>query len=374
MANTIFLKEEFKKWLIESQDLTPDSANSYLSYVSAVNNHFELDNQALSTIVEHYHKAKQQGKLDSAINSVFNALFEEDICNTTNRPQSTINKWKSALFQYQEFLYEVTEEGEYLKYEDDISSELIEPLEWDSLDDKVQYLDYRDFDEGSEAIPVEKVIKKKLPHKKYCYKKDELLKKFGLRLITQDRFYGDIFFPISYIKRLLYIKGERKFFDKWILDHLNEIVVHTENEATILKNISEFKISIIGNCSEVHALIGDTLTSVWFPFSGGKNRFLMNGYGLSGIAIDHLYPMKKILIDTQNELPQLLKITQFLKEISGKKSSTAKEYKALGSRLLVSPKSNEVDIEGLKAELNILKSKTKLQLMDKGANLSKSAN
>ena len=92
MANTIFLKEEFKKWLIESQDLTPDSANSYLSYVSAVNNHFELDNQALSTIVENYHKAKQQGKLDSAIVTVFNTLFEEDICITTNRPQSTINK------------------------------------------------------------------------------------------------------------------------------------------------------------------------------------------------------------------------------------------------------------------------------------------
>ncbi len=374
MANTIFLKEEFKKWLIESQDLTPDSANSYLSYVSAVNNHFELDKQALSTIVENYHKAKQQGKLDSAIVTVFNTLFEEDICNTTNRPQSTINKWKSALFQYREFLYEVTEEGEYLKYEDDITSELIEPLKKDSLVDKVQYLDYRDFAEDSEVIPVEPVTKKKLSHKNYSYKKDELLKNFRFRLITQDRFYGELFFPISYIKRLLHIKGEKKFFDKWILDHLNEIVLHTESEPTILKNISELRIRVNGNGSEVDALIGDKLTSVWFPFSEGKNRFLMNGYGLSGIAIDHLYPMKKILIDTQNELPQLLKITQFLKEISGKKSSTAKEYKALGSRLLVSPKSNEVDIEGLKAELNILKSKTKLQLMDKGANLSKSAN
>ena len=57
-----------------------------------------------------------------------------------------------------------------------------------------------------------------------------------------------------------------------------------------------------------------------------------------------------------------------LKEIA-RKNATPKEYKAAGTILLNQSSSNDVNIELLKADLELIKSLTKLQLMDKFENL-----
>ncbi len=83
--------------------------------------------------------------------------------------------------------------------------------------------------------------------------------------------------------------------------------------------------------------------------------------------------MKKNLKDNIKNLPQLVILTGQLKEIV-RKNAKAKEYKAAGKILLNQPTLNHIDIDLLKNELDLIKSWTKLQLMDKVENLKKRAN
>jgi hypothetical protein len=94
---------------------------------------------------------------------------------------------------------------------------------------------------------------------------------------------------------------------------------------------------------------------------------------LKGISIDHKIPMKKILLDNAKSFPQLSNITYQLKKLATH-NRTAKFYKTAGTMLLKQSSANHIDIELLKVELDLIKTCTKLQLMDKIENLKKSAN
>lgn len=196
---------------------------------------------------------------------------------------------------------------------------------------------------------------------------------FKFRMITQDRFYGEIFFPISYIKTLLYRNGQKKYFDKWIDDQLDFIDILCEKDKNKLKDISELKFIVSKENSEVSITVNKQIKIVYTPNALGTQQFPLSSISLKRISIDHINPMKKILLENVKSLPQLGIITSQLKKIANH-HATAKGYKAAGTTLLNRSQQNNIDIDLLMIELDLIKSYTKLQLMDKLENLKKSAN
>jgi hypothetical protein len=362
MKLQILFKDEFKAWLIDSKICTPESASSYASYISGVNNTFDIDGYSLCELIEKFHIDGKPSKINEIITGLVEDLYLIDICERTVRPQNTINNWRSALLQYREFFFFFTEEAE----EEEAKNVEIETEEVDA----VVNIEVVKKEILSSNMPTVEVPKKSRT-RTYKYPVKDLMKNFRFRIITQDRFYGDIFFPISYLKRLLYQKNEIEYFNKWIEEQLNDISIFCETETHKFRDITELTIKTSKEVKEVYITVNKEQKLIYSPNSSGTSIIPFASANLKSIAIDHVNSMKNILIDNIHHLPQLQLITAQLKIIAGNKA-TAKKYKAAGS-VLFSTSSN-IDISLLKSELDLIKSHTKFQLMDKVENIRKGAN
>lgn len=145
------------------------------------------------------------------------------------------------------------------------------------------------------------------------------------------------------------------------------------NESHKFKEISELKLEVSNERTEVAITVNKNKKIVYTSTAFSHELFPLSSSSLKIIAIDHINPMKKNLKDNIKNLPQLVILTGQLKEIV-RKNAKAKEYKAAGKILLNQPTLNHIDIDLLKNELDLIKSWTKLQLMDKVENLKKRAN
>lgn len=363
MKLQILFKDEFKAWLIDSKICTPESASSYASYISGVNNTFDIDGYSLCEVIGKFHIEGNPFKINQIIVDLVEDLYLVDICERTGRPQKTINNWRSALLQYSEFFYFFTENAEAKNWkinkeedEDEVPIS-IEVIKIEVLDSITPTLD----------------IPKRTRTRTYKYPINDLMKNFKFRIITQDRFYGDIFFPISYLKRLLYQKNEKAYFDKWLEEQLNDISIFCETETHKFKDISELTINDSEEHKEVYITVNKKQKRIYSPNSNGTVMTPFTSASLKSIAIDHVNSMKNILVDNIQHLPQLQLITAQLKNIAGNKA-TAKNYKAAGSILFSTSVNHDIDLLLLKSELDLIKSHTKFQLMDKVENIRKGAN
>lgn len=358
MKNQILFREEFKEWLISNKICKPSSADSYASYLSGVNGQFDIDGLSMCERIEKYHNAGDPFKINQLIVDLVNELYREDICEITGRPQNTINNWRSALLQYTEFFYYFTVDAE--------SVNLGEKEDDKSVEEMIKLI-------NENADRVEKASEpKNIRTRKYKYPAKDLMKNFKFRIITQDRFYGEIFFPISFIKRLMYVNNEAEYFEKWLENQLNDILIYCENGTHRFNEISELSVHISKEKKEIYITVNNEQKLIYSPSSISNKLIPFASPNLKGVAIDHITSMKSILIDNLTLLPQLLLITSLLKSIAGDKA-TAKEYKAAGSILLKSEASKEINIEFLKTELELIKTLTKFQLMDKIENIKKGA-
>ncbi len=356
MAAPIVFRDEFKNWLITSKICKPASADSYASYLSGVNGQFDIEGFSMCERIEKYHNEGNSFKINQLIIDLVAELYREDICETTGRPQNTINNWRSALLQYTEFFFYFTVDAEAVNWELKPVEEVIEISMNVIPENPLPNLD----------------SKKKSRTRKYKYPSKDLMKNFKFRIITQDRFYGDIFFPISYIKRLMFEKNEGKYFNHWLENQLNDITIFCLNENHKFKDISELTIHVSKESKEVYVTVNNEQKLIYTPSSNDNKLIPFESKNLKNIAIDHVVSMKSILTDNLNFLPQLKLITFHLKAIAGDKAS-AKDYKAAGSIFFNSLANKDIDVELLKIELDLIKSHTKFQLMDKIENIKKGA-
>ena len=306
----------FIEWLVENDYLSLDSAASYDSYVRNACSLVNIDVQELNTLGE--------------VEDVINYLSQPNVILREAKSSKTISNYKSGLRMYAEFLNDTS---------------ILPFAEFSNLQDDADLIEFAQID-------------------KMVYDRNDLYKNFNLRLTTQDRFYEDIYFPISVIKQLLYKNGERDFYDAFIKQLLDNAHFHISKGIFTLKDLSELgiengEVTVLMN-GEIHQLLTPTPMGDLIPF---------NVETLKSISLDHLHSQYNIMYDLKTSLPMFNHLTNELKQVNPLKNRTdLSAYKKLHG---LNALKNAINLQELKQELLLIASKTQLQLMDRSMNTSK---
>lgn len=269
MKNNFLLKDEFKNWLIETAKITEASARSYLSYVSGADKLISIttkdstERKNLFTILQAAFDQHNIERVKATILYVIDELSRKNADKVFGRPRKTLHNYRSGLYSYLEFLTE-----QPVPYEDISEEEFETPVPFEDISDEefetpVSEIDIQvvtDTGESLTAISDDKV-----------YLKNDLVKNFSLRIKTQDRFYGNIFFPIRFITRLYSKRNERNVFNDWLNHLLNSIIIFIEGDKTTFADISALtiannKVYITLNGTERIAYTKRLTIKHWFRF------------------------------------------------------------------------------------------------------------
>jgi hypothetical protein len=198
--------------------------------------------------------------------------------------------------------------------------------------------------------------------------KQELRKKFFFRLITQDKFYPFMCFPISVLKQLFYHKGRQEFFDYWINNQIDNIIVHigiNEADTILFMNVHSFEI-------KDHSVLINDKFKLYTPVPETNIKEELAADTLQKIAIDHIIPFKTILCKLQQQLPALRAIDKVLRTFNNDKGISKRSDLIGAEDYLVSKlKFDTQQMNNLEKDLNLLASKIQLQLMCSYYNLLK---
>lgn len=308
--------ESFISWLVDNNITSSESAISYDSYVRNSLLFLKLNMLQIQDI--------------NVVEEVIDALSATGIAQKMNKSPKTIKNYLSGLRAYGEFLNDTIEIN------------------------------------TAEVNVRTKLLKQVTSNENQMYSSKALFKNFEFRLITQDRFYDDIYFPISLIKQFFYKTSNKSTFDTIVKGMIDSIKIHHSEKGVILfKDISELKIknnrvSVLSGNKDV--VIHTPTNSAGFePFSSDK---------LSDISIDHLVSQHSIMQELKHKLPGLIKLTEILKKAPKKvvsRPTLAAYKKKYGLDQLL----QSVDLDQLENELRLITSQTELQLMDRKLNTSK---
>ncbi|MCX6230840.1 MAG: hypothetical protein NTZ33_04795 [Bacteroidetes bacterium] len=370
MKNKFFLRTEFIDWLVNEAKLPLPSANSYCSYVAGADKYTKIylneSNEGLNLfhLLEFSVTTGDTQDMLNIINTMINFLSLDNINDILDSPLSSINKWKSGLYQYEEFLLFYIDSNIDTVNDNNSSNNAIYSVSpfnnymVNSIEVLISKIDKAD------KIPIIKTYK--INALKKVYSKQDLYKNFTLRMITQDRHYDNIFYPIGFIKRYFYYTGGKVFFDKWLDSILDEIMIYHEEGEIKLSQIS--KLEIDKNIVSAH--FNNAFKSLLTKESDNKTLTPLTVYELSEIALDHEMPLFNIMNENIDRFVTIKKITNELKKyISGKISS--KKLRATYNIALKSSFINEISLNDIKEELLLISSLTKLQLMESSKNSSK---
>jgi hypothetical protein len=333
--NKYYLRTEFDKWLnsLESGRIK-ESDKSYVSYLSGFFNDYahELPNEGE---LEALHKEANVDNINDAFDRMYSLIYHEKNRENARCPKKTLENRQVALRQYHHFFLSS------IKLSDD------------------------------DGIIINKASNSLSPIEPLTLEKDEIVNKYVLRLMTQDRPYGDVYFPISVLKKLFYYNSERDFFDHWIKKQINDINVFTEKYTLKLSEIES--ISILQDGS-VQCKTKDEIFDLYTKTASGDARFKVYIRTFSQLELDHIKPMREIL-EMKNEkgetlFPVLYDITTRFRKKS-KSITNRKEIGSVGKSLLKEGIINKDDIPGLKKDLELIRQNIYLQLMGKGEHVKK---
>jgi hypothetical protein len=342
-AREFFLRNVFKKWLEAEDKLTSGGVSSYVSNLAGF---FETySNQLLSEA--QFEALIDTGSLDE-IQDVLNAMYTVVNVEKHNPnallPKSKLSDVGSALRKYEAFLCEYADASGKAGDEVVTKSEILE--------EKYQ-------------APISPLSNIKKTHLEV----DDIRANFTNRLISQDRPYGNVYFPISIIKKLFYRNENRGYFDKWKNEQLNKIIFHTNEKPLTLNEIKSLKIE---NDGSVLLICNDGQTrNLYTKLADNVTITQMYVSKFSQVVIDHVVPMKEILIKNERKLSGLLEITKSF-NIHGH-IITRKDIVRVGNKLLIENIINHEVIPALKNDLQIIGSFTELQLMEGKQNSMKSS-
>jgi len=363
MKKEILLQEKFVYWLSTIKKYPLPTANSYCDYIAAANRLLEIyknesnEKSSLFAVLEVEVNMGNSDRMEEIIDEVTEELSEDKIEIKLKKSLKYIQNWKSALYQYKEFLHDYIED-------EIITDEVTED------DDAAK----QNAASSEPEKPVRNILLGKSHHTgdqkcaniKYVHSKSDLYARFHFRIITQDRHYDEIYYPISFIKRFLYLKNERNFMDTWVKELLNQVIIHVEGGTITLNQVSnleiangEVRVDLNGIFKVALTKKSDNITSM--PFSVEKLRW---------IALDHETSLQKIMRENLNNLKTFQEITVELKKHNSPKM-TSKEHKKVNNIVLESDYIDRINIENLKAEMALISSLTKLQLMDSIENTKK---
>jgi hypothetical protein len=200
----------------------------------------------------------------------------------------------------------------------------------------------------------------------YHYGKEELKKNFTFRLITQDRYYEFLYFPISVLKKLFYHHDRKIFFDNWINKQIDNIAVYTgQSDKLLFKDVNTLDINDDGS-----VLINGKF-KLYTTVAGKDTKEEISTNTLQNIVIDHVVPFERVLFELKEKLPALQLIHNVLENINNGRISNNEDLKNAGNYLVSNVEFNHLELNKLEDDLNVILSKIQLQLMDRYENLYK---
>ncbi len=342
MKNKILLEEEFKDWIISTAELSENSVISYVSYLSSINK-LILDLSKEHDLFYYLDIHVNNGnidKIEKIYNDVIHYLSIKGIDNKLNLTEKTLKNYKSGLNNYYNFLIDYIDEIEIID-----NSPITE--------EKFNIINEED--------------------RKSEYKLTKEYSAFISRLRTQDRFYDNIFYPIRFISRIFRQHKQTKKLKKWFDNAIGAITILTKEKEILFNDVSEFKIKdgqLFAICKGNEYLAYTRLADETTP----PIPFKIND--LNDISLDHYNSMFNIMNDNIERLPIIVEITNELKKyIKGNTTYTklrdishSKKHEELNNFI------STIDTNKLLDELNIISSKTKLELMDRTENTKKGKN
>jgi hypothetical protein len=325
-SNRFFKESNFYNWLIDNNITNEASANSYCSYVNSVNSELHFNDEVLKI------SNNQTSKIYSEmIEEILQVLSAKGFDKKINKAERTIGNWKSGIRNYGEFLvnnFQVEQEN----------------IVNDEITNKSLLINYETL-----------------------YTKQDLYNNFTFRLITQDRFSGSIYFPISFIKMIFYKTDNRNYFDGWIKNILDNTVIHLENIELKLKQISNLYIGDEG----VKMELKNKYYRVYTKHSNNIDKSPFDTKELRGIALDHSKPMSQIMNELKDELFELQKITVKIISKLKKRKISRPVLSDISKELISEMYLNKIDINQLKIEMDLISENSNLQLMDTRYNFKK---
>jgi hypothetical protein len=214
-------------------------------------------------------------------------------------------------------------------------------------------------------------LKTKTPVKRtanpYHYEQAELRKNFYFRLITQDRYYEFLYFPVSVLKKLFYANDRKAFFDNWVNKQIDSIAVHVgKTDKILFKDLVSLDIQDDGT-----VLINGT-SRLYTIVAGQKTKDEVNTNTLQAIAIDHVKPFERVLFELQYELPALQTVHNILENLNDGRISNKEDLNNAGNCMVSNVEFSSQELDALEKDLNLVANNVQLQLMDKYQNSRKS--
>jgi phosphatidylserine/phosphatidylglycerophosphate/cardiolipin synthase-like enzyme len=199
--------------------------------------------------------------------------------------------------------------------------------------------------------------------------REELYKNLAFRLITQNRPNPDICFPISTIKTLFYRNGEKAFFDGWVKHQIDHVAVLTKDAEYTLSEVSAISILKDGSVAVQPEGLSQPV-DLYSNRADKSERFKVCVESFKQVVLDHVPPMREILIANRANLPALCGITKRLYE-ADRFITTGQELRKAGSALLEKGVIHAGDVPGLKKDLEVLGRQIRLQFDGPQENLRK---
>ncbi len=354
----------------EEDGKSKGTARSYVSNLNYINEGYftASDKPVLDAVGERLSENNTSGAL-RLLELTDEFLSKELGADTTPLDEKRrLNDARSALRKYIQF---VEEEIEDIPDEEEMNEASSESLDREGRQHST------DLQEGVITYPIA-----------------DLEKNFSFRLTTQNRMSNDkdIFYPIGIIRKLFrYSQRNARllglcnddyiWFKRWMRDNVAEIGVITNQGDFTLDQVKELiidpntkRVEVISNTGKP----GETVYTVMTEINDGKSSVTpMQAASLRKIHIDHTPLMKDVLTESEKELPGLKTLTEIIKDVATQYriSIEPSNFGEISRKLFADEERVENEllplIPSLKEELNLLRSKYSLKLMEAKYNLTK---
>lgn len=365
----IYKIDMFRGWMNEYGNLKESSADSYISYLKTLGRYYGKKSDG-SGILEYAYSSLREDNTALAFEILENvderlsALLSSR--SVSSEMKKDLNNWRSAVRKYVDFLQdeiEVIPDDEELE---ELSAALPKTME--------TYCSGLEDMEDGDTIE---------------YTLDELKKHFTFRLSTQNRMSNDmdIFYPISIIRKLFcYSQRNGKktaapnsdydWFKNWIDDCAGEIQVLLNGKSYPLSDICA--LLLYPATENVYIRVPNVNGHLWVytKTADGKTE-PMKATGIRKIHIVHTPLMAQVLTDNISLIPAIdtlskeIKATAKTNSIDIKPANFGKISKILfADEKYVSSQLLPL-IPALKEELDLIRKKCTLTLMQASLNLRK---
>ena len=370
-SDDIYEVDEFRGWMSEFGNMKESSAGLYISYLKALGKCMTKKSDGSSVLGLVYSSLREDNtarafeimeKVDEKLTSLLSSH------TVSSEMKRDLNNWRSAVRKYVDFLQD--------EIEDIPDEEALEEAGIDTPTLETYYSDLNDVEEGD-------VIE---------YTLDALKKNFAFRLNTQNRMSNDkdIFYPISIIRKLFCYSqrnGKRTtnsnndydWFKDWTDDYVGEVKVLLNDKGDITHTMSDVRSLLLypatGNVYVQISNIDGNL-QVYSQKTDGEIEPL-KANKLRNIHIDHTPLMADVLSDNISRIPAINTISNEIKAIARAKKIDIcpKNFGKISKALFADSEYVKAKllplIPAIKNELNILRKKCTLTLMQASHNLRK---